>query len=322
MLGADVVIRGPHRGAIGASLAAAWVLGAGRATAADSDAQIAQTLFDEARTLLEAGRFAEACPKLAESQRLDPGGGTLLNLAFCHEREGKTATAWLEFRDALAQAEREHRDDRAAFARAHIADLGPKLVKITIVVPSGMDRSELEVYLDTSRVPREAWHTALRVDPGDHRVSTSAAGAAPWTTTIHAVDPGQVYDVIVANPAAVEEKPPRPVERRRGVAFWLTLSGAGALAVTSAVSGVLALSADRYVKDHCSAARDFCWATDANDARTRARTLAWVSTGTLGAAVAAAAVAFLLPLDARAKVTAGVVTGERHTLGVLRVPWM
>ena len=40
-------------------------------------AQDADALFKEGRALLDAKKFDEACPKLAESQRLDPGAGTL-----------------------------------------------------------------------------------------------------------------------------------------------------------------------------------------------------------------------------------------------------
>lgn len=58
------------------------------------NAAAAQGLFDEARALMAAGQAAEACPKLEESQRLDPGSGTLMNLARCYEQTNRIATAW------------------------------------------------------------------------------------------------------------------------------------------------------------------------------------------------------------------------------------
>ena len=49
----------------------------------------AQALFDEALALMKAGKYAEACPKLEESDQLDPGMGTEYRLAECYESDGK-----------------------------------------------------------------------------------------------------------------------------------------------------------------------------------------------------------------------------------------
>ena len=59
-----------------------------------SNKAAAEALFSEGRSLASAGKCDEAIPKFQASQKLDPGIGTLLNLADCYEKVGRTASAW------------------------------------------------------------------------------------------------------------------------------------------------------------------------------------------------------------------------------------
>src|SRR4051812_6077257 len=100
------------------------------------DAQIAQALFEAGRRLMDEGKFAEACPKLAESHRLDPAAGTLLNLAVCHEKEGKTASAWAEYNDLLGMKGGDGDAERRRIASDRLTRLEPGLPRITIIPDS------------------------------------------------------------------------------------------------------------------------------------------------------------------------------------------
>jgi hypothetical protein len=149
-----------------------------------TDLAMAEALFQEGRKLVDQKRFAEACPKFAESQRLDPGIGTLLNLASCHELEGRTATAWTEFTQAVGLAEREGRSDAQQFARTHLAALTPKLPKVVIQVPSESDLPGLEVSLDGQVLGRPAFGLASPIDPGAHVVAAVAPGKKSWKSDV------------------------------------------------------------------------------------------------------------------------------------------
>src|SRR6478672_5858918 len=91
------------------------------------DPAAAEAFFAEGRTLLKQGRYAEACSKFEASQKLDPGNGTLMNLADCYEKSGRVASAWLSFREAAAAAASASQVARASHARARAASLEPRL---------------------------------------------------------------------------------------------------------------------------------------------------------------------------------------------------
>src|SRR5271156_4432999 len=112
-------------------------LAPGRSFAQDASSQAAaQALFEQARQLMADGKYAEACPKLAESERLDPGAGTLLNLGHCYEKNGQTASAGVTFKDAAAAADLKHRADWSARAKERAQDLEKTLSRLIIEVPA------------------------------------------------------------------------------------------------------------------------------------------------------------------------------------------
>jgi hypothetical protein len=174
--------RSPSR--CGLALVALGCLVASEARADATSEALARTLFDEGRVLMAAGSKPEACAKFAESMRLDAKTGTLLNLAVCHEDEGRTATAWVEFRNALSMARRDGRADREQLAAEHIAALEPRLSRITITVDSASDLPGLEVQLNGVAVGKPVWGSAMPVDPGKHTITALAPGRARWETRI------------------------------------------------------------------------------------------------------------------------------------------
>ena len=171
---AHVTRRGSALAALALALALAGSAGAQTTTQARTEA-VAQALFEEAVALMEEQRFEEACPKLAESQRLDPGGGTVLNLASCLERLGQLASAYAMYSDALSAAIRDGRKERESIARERLATLPPQLARLEVRLATSDLRDEIEVELDGVRLAPSAWRTALPIDPGTHAIEIGRA---------------------------------------------------------------------------------------------------------------------------------------------------
>jgi len=142
---------------------------------AASDAAAAEALFNEAQKLVAAGDYQGACPKFAESLRLDAGIGVMLYLADCYERTGRTASAWAEFKEAEELATKQA-DRRAATAHQRAAAIEPTLARLVVRVEPGADVPGLELHRDTTLVGRPQWGSSVPVDPGPHTIVVSAPG--------------------------------------------------------------------------------------------------------------------------------------------------
>ncbi|MGO8996604.1 MAG: hypothetical protein ACLQVI_25095 [Polyangiaceae bacterium] len=170
-----------------------------------SDVTTAQALFEEGKRLMQDKHFAEACPKLVESQQLDPGGGTLLAIALCHEGEGRLATAWGDFNLAASEARKDHRTDRETAALGHVRALEPRLTRARIVVAMGVPG--LQISRDEKPVGSAELGTPLPIDAGDHTFEARAPGKETWHKTITIAGEGKTVDVTVP---ILEDEPKPP----------------------------------------------------------------------------------------------------------------
>jgi hypothetical protein len=149
---------------------------------------IAERLYERGQQQLGDGQVAAACESFAESFRIDPGTGTLLTLASCHETEGKLASAWVEFREAVVTLRRETRPDRVRFANERLAAIEPRLGHVTINVAEVSPRLVPVVALNGRELGRAAWGLAIPVDAGRVEVSARFGPGDDWRLTIQIRD--------------------------------------------------------------------------------------------------------------------------------------
>lgn len=254
------------------------------------DAAAAQALFDEGKRLMAQGKYTDACVKFEESQRLDPGVGTMLWLADCHAKVGRTATAWALFQEAEALANKTN-DPRAAVAREEAEKLAPQLSRLVVDVPPETQVPGLEVRRDGVVLGRALWNLAVPTDPGGHVVVATAPGKKSWTGRV-TLDPGGSVIVTVPaletdavqRPSPPPDRPdaaPKPAGRTQTVA-GLTLAGLGVVALGVGAGFGLHAAAKKNDSDaHCND-RNVCDATGLelrDDAFTAATVSTWAFVG-------------------------------------------
>jgi hypothetical protein len=266
------------------------------ALAADAEPRLrAQELFDEARELFQAGEFPAACAKFAESQRLDPKGGTLLNLAICSEKVGKTATAFNQFSQAVAQARRDGRMERVSFAEEHLEALRKRLSSLTIIVPAVVRVSGLRVHVDGVLLDELAWDAKVPIDPGEHVISASAPGFRPGSYRVHVGGKAEQHmftlpeltsleEPAANTPSNTVENEPEPQDTGATRRSWgVIIGGLGiAAGATGIAFGVSALSGRQRAEELCRNNRCDAEGEATNDT---ARTHAWIANASLAAGI-------------------------------------
>lgn len=244
---------------IASSILAVSLLGAtGGVCHADSqdDKAAAQAAFDLGRKLVLAGNFNDACPKFEDSERLDPGLGTMLFLADCYEKTGKTASAWGEFREAEAIALKQS-DARQKVAHDRAQALEPHLSKIVVQVDPDKRIDGLHVTRDRVDIGKGLWNVPFPIDPGDHDIGASATGHKPWTEHVQITTNGSTLTIVVpallVDPDAVaaanspilpgksnpgDQGPPPEKPENNGNTQRILGAAAAGVGVVSAVAGI------------------------------------------------------------------------------------
>jgi len=232
-----------------ATLLGLLVGSASSASADDAQARaLAVQLFDEGDRLMRAQRYAEACEKLAESNRLDPQLGALLYLAECYEANGQLASAWGGYREGEEIALRRG-DDRAAAAGARARALEPRLSRMVLELPRDARTDGYAITRNGMPVAEALWDTAVAIDAGLHRIEVRAPGREPWSSEVRLR--GEARRVVVRVPVLARlPPPPLAEEAESGGSQRIAAIAVGGLGLVGlGVGGFFALNAKSSFSD-------------------------------------------------------------------------
>ncbi len=276
------------------------------ALAEPRDPVAADALFREARALLGEKKYPEACPKLAESFRLDPMPGTLFNLADCEEKQGKLASSllrWQAFIDMLTASKRLA-DPRFSVARKKLEELGGRVPRLTLKLREGTP-ADTVVIRDGVELREASLGVSLPTDAGEHQVLVRSPrrldrvfkisleekenksleleagepdGSAPAASAAAPVLPAPLASFTPsASSSAPAASPPEPAAPSPRA--WMRPAGiaAGAVGVAAlvgaGVTGVMLTSRKDTVDKNCDRAARVCSSQEGIDAAESGKTL-------------------------------------------------
>lgn len=294
------------RRSLGAVVLAGALFASASPAFAQSNTALAESLFKEGKTLLTAKNYDAACPKFAESAKLDPASGTFYALGLCYEGQGKNASAWSAYLDAALAAKKDGNADREKNANKKASEIEKKVPHASFVVAAATSALKgLELSVDGQVLAPASWSNAP-MDGGEHKLLVKATGKKDYDATFTVKPPPDKNEVSVPElaDAPVTVVPPGGGpgtvvdEGASGTGMRIagfTLLGVGVVSAgLGAVFGAMALSKASDVKKVCSL--QSCTDPAAVDKNESAKTFADVSTITIiaGAVLAAGGLVLVL----------------------------
>ncbi|MBI3204203.1 MAG: hypothetical protein HYZ29_21885 [Myxococcales bacterium] len=220
-------------------LALASTFSSAPAVAGGEAFQKADALFKEGRALMKKGDYRAACPLLAESQRLDPAAGTLINLGDCSDQLGRVADALDAYRNAveLLSADDPRRGPVAEQIRALERRVPTLRLRFLRPAPPG-----LRVTLNGIVLDPKAWGTARPSNAGTHQLVFTVPGREPKQRRVVLAEAERRELVVELEderaPVPHESTPARDQRTSTDPVPWI-IGGAGVASL--AASGVLFL---------------------------------------------------------------------------------
>jgi hypothetical protein len=251
---------------IASLLAPAW-----SASAQDKprDPAAAEALYHRGRTLVNEGNWAEGCAKFQASMELNPAASTLLNIARCHEHDGKLGQAIVTYRRALQLNQdtlgEERKKALEKVANEGIAALEPRLSHVRVVLEKRPEGAK--VARDGQELPLATLGEDIPLDPGDHVFEAQAPGFKKAEKRLKLAEgekatvdlelvPAPASDDKTQLPPAVKAKEKGEKPASGGVPAWAFVAGGLGLA---AVGGGIAfrfdqMATEKRLVDNCGEA--------------------------------------------------------------------
>ena len=227
----------------------------------------AETLFDDGVAAMKAGDFEQACPKIAESNRLERRPGTLFTLAECWARAGRIATAVARYREYLRTFSRMSADEKATqrgrdvAANQQLRKLEPRVPRLKIRLTGAT--SETIVRLNGAELGVPSLNVWLPVDPGAHTIVVRHRETeASQRVTVRERESRRVVMVVppsrpptppLSSPKpASPQPPPEGPDMHPFTVAGLAFSGLAVLgAVVTTVTGIMVLAGRSDLDGQC-----------------------------------------------------------------------